>query len=513
MKKSLGIVCLVAAMSAVFIALIVLQMAYIKMAADLSEEQFRENVQYSLYRISRVLEENETSNFMAETLGSDLSKRDSVSINFFNNGESNGESEKLSSIMTFSQLKSSGEQSRVRVKPQVYLKSQSGKNTLNGTSHLLQKKMRERFNQERQFMDNVLLRLLGENYSRHISQRVDFGHIMEVVDKELLQRGIELPHAVAVYSGDGVEAFHSEGFVDDANDNTYMQALFVNDPYPTGNYMKLYFPTRGRYLYNVVRLILPSLMLSMILLATFVSSVVMISREKKLTQMRTDFMNNMTHELKTPVSSISLASQMLSDESVPKSPRMLAHLGNTIREETNRLTQQIDKVLQMSILERESSALKLKEIDVNELVHKITSNFSIKVESKGGEIVTNVDAEYPFIMADEVHFTNIIYNLMDNALKYTEATPHLEVATYDDEKNIYISVKDNGIGIKSEDQKRIFDKFFRVSTGNVHNVKGFGLGLAYVKKVVTDHNGTISCESEYGVGTKFTISVPKIEEN
>lgn len=507
MKKSLGILCLVSAMSAVFIALIVLQIAYIKMASDLSEEQFSENVRLCLYRISRLLEEEETSNFMSETLGSDLNSRDSVSINFFS-----GDSEKLSSLMTFTQLKSSGEESRVRVKPKVYLNSQSGKNTLNGTSYLIQKKLRDRFNQERQFLDNVLLRLLSENYSRHISLRVDFRHIMELVDKEMLQRSLDLPHEVAVYSGDGVEVFRSDGFVDNVAENTYVQALFVNDPYPTGNYIKLYFPTRGRYMYNIVRLILPSLMLSMILLATFASSIVMISREKKLTQMRTDFMNNMTHELKTPVSSISLASQMLSDESVPKSPRMLSHLGNTIREETNRLTQQIDKVLQMSILERESSALKLKEIDVNELVHKITSNFSIKVESKGGKISTNVDAEYPFVLADEVHFTNIIYNLMDNALKYTEDTPYLEVATYDDETNIYISVKDNGIGIKSEDQKRIFDKFFRVSTGNVHNVKGFGLGLAYVKKVVTDHKGTITCESEFGKGTKFTICVPKIEE-
>ncbi|MCQ2189515.1 MAG: HAMP domain-containing histidine kinase [Paludibacteraceae bacterium] len=507
MKKSLGIICLVAAMSVVFIALIVLQLAYIKMAADISEEQFSEDVRLCLFRISRVLEEEETTNFMTEMLGSDLLRRDSVPMSIFS-----GDSEKLSTIMTFSQLKSSGEESRVRVKPKVYLKSQSGKNTLNGTSHLFQKKMRDRFLQERQFLDNVLLRLLCENYSRHISQRVDFSHLMELVDREMLQRGLDLPHAVAIYSGDGVEVFRSENFSDDIAENTYAQALFVNDPYPTGNYMKVYFPSRGRYLYNTLRLILPSLMLSMILLATFVSSVVMISREKKLTQMRTDFMNNMTHELKTPVSSISLASQMLSDESVPKTPRMLSHLGNTIKEETNRLTQQIDKVLQMSILERESSALKLKEIDVNELVHKITSNFSIKVESKGGSIITNVDAEYPFVLADEVHFTNIIYNLMDNALKYTETTPHLEVSTYDDANFIYISVKDNGIGIKAEDQKRIFDKFFRVSTGNVHNVKGFGLGLAYVKKVVTDHKGTITCESEFGKGTKFTISVPKIEE-
>ena len=224
--------------------------------------------------------------------------------------------------------------------------------------------------------------------------------------------------------------------------------------------------------------------------------------------MRTDFMNNMTHELKTPVSSISLASQMLNDPSITKSSAMIQQLSGVIKDETKRLSQLIDKVLQMSIFEKESTALKLKEMDINELILNIAGNFAIKVESKGGSIETDLEADDPYACVDEVHFTNIIYNLMDNALKYSKEPLLLKIGTWNEKGKLMISIEDNGIGIKKNHLKRIFDKFYRIPTGSVHDVKGFGLGLAYVKKVVTDHKGTIRAESEPNIGTKFIISIP-----
>ena len=255
-------------------------------------------------------------------------------------------------------------------------------------------------------------------------------------------------------------------------------------------------------------LFLPSVFFILLLLFTFIFSMVIISRQKKLSEMRTDFMNNMTHELKTPVSTISLASQMLNDESITKSPRMIAQLSKTISEETKRLMQQIEKVLQMSIFEKESSALKLEEMDINDLILGIASVFSIKVEKTGGEIQTELDADEAVACVDEVHFTNIIYNLLDNAVKYSNGPLILWVKTWNERSRLLISIEDNGIGIKKNNLKRIFDKFYRVPTGSVHNVKGFGLGLAYVKKVVEDHKGRIWVESEYEKGTKFIMSIP-----
>jgi two-component system phosphate regulon sensor histidine kinase PhoR len=227
--------------------------------------------------------------------------------------------------------------------------------------------------------------------------------------------------------------------------------------------------------------------------------------------MKNDFVNNMTHEFKTPISSISLASQMLQDPSVGKTPQTLTHISNVIRDETKRLSFMVEKVLQMAIFEKDKSMLKLNEIKINNLIKEIAKNFSLKVTSKGGQITTNLKAEHDIALVDEVHFTNVVFNLMDNALKYCDKPLLLTIETWNEKDNLLISIEDNGIGIHKEDLKRIFEKFYRVSTGNLHNVKGFGLGLAYVKKIITEHRGTIKVESEINIGTKFTITIPTLK--
>lgn len=228
--------------------------------------------------------------------------------------------------------------------------------------------------------------------------------------------------------------------------------------------------------------------------------------------MKNDFINNMTHEFKTPISSISLASQMLQDEGVSKTPETLKYISNIIRDETKRLSLQVEKVLQMAMFERDKSVLKLTEMHINVLIQDIVKTFMLKVRGKGGQITMHLDAQNDFALIDEVHFTNVIYNLMDNALKYCDKPLLLEVYTDNDkEGNLLITIEDNGIGISKDDQKRIFDKFYRVSTGNLHNVKGFGMGLAYVKKMVTAHKGTIKVESELNIGTKFIINLPTLK--
>jgi len=227
--------------------------------------------------------------------------------------------------------------------------------------------------------------------------------------------------------------------------------------------------------------------------------------------MKNDFVNNMTHELKTPISTISLASQMLQDTGVGKTPETLKHISNVIRDETKRLSLQVEKVLQMAVFEKDKSMLKLNEIQINSLISDIISNFSLKVTSKGGKITSNLKAANDLALVDEVHFTNVIFNLMDNALKYCDKPLLLTIETWNEKDNLLISIEDNGIGINKEDLKRVFEKFYRVSTGNLHNVKGFGLGLAYVKKIINEHRGSIKVESEINIGTKFTITIPTLK--
>jgi two-component system phosphate regulon sensor histidine kinase PhoR len=218
----------------------------------------------------------------------------------------------------------------------------------------------------------------------------------------------------------------------------------------------------------------------------------------------------MTHEFKTPISTISLAAQMLNDPAVSKSPSMFQHISGVINDETKRLRLEVEKVLQMSMFDHDKATMKPKEIDMNALIEGVVNTFALKVERYNGKIESELLAEDPIVYADEMHITNVIFNLMDNAVKYKreDVDLHLNVKTWNEGKKLMIAVQDNGIGIKKENLKKIFERFYRVHTGNLHDVKGFGLGLAYVKKIITDHNGTIKAESELNVGTRFIIALP-----
>lgn len=227
--------------------------------------------------------------------------------------------------------------------------------------------------------------------------------------------------------------------------------------------------------------------------------------------MKNDFINNMTHEFKTPISTISLAAQMLNDDSVRKSPTMMQHISTVINDETKRLRFQVEKVLQMSMFDRQKATLKLQEVDANNVIANIVNTFKLKVEKYGGRINATLDAEDPIVNVDEMHFTNVIFNLLDNAVKYRrdDCPLDLNVATRNLPNNrIEITIQDNGIGMKKDDLKKIFEKFYRVSTGNRHDVKGFGLGLAYVHKMITELKGDIRAESEINKGSKFIITLP-----
>jgi signal transduction histidine kinase len=224
--------------------------------------------------------------------------------------------------------------------------------------------------------------------------------------------------------------------------------------------------------------------------------------------MKSDFVNNMTHEFKTPLASISLAAQMLHDGGVSKTPETLKHISGVIYDESRRLRFQVEKVLQMAMFDKDKANLKLELIDINEIIDNVCINFGIRIDTKQGELITEFKATESWVMADEVHITNAIYNLLDNALKYSPEKPRIVVKTWNEKNKLIFSVKDYGIGIKKEEIKRIFEKFYRVSTGNLHNVKGFGLGLAYVKKVIENHKGQIKVESQLDLSTEFIICLP-----
>lgn len=255
-------------------------------------------------------------------------------------------------------------------------------------------------------------------------------------------------------------------------------------------------------------MLFPSFILTLILILCSAFTIFIIFRQKKLSKIKNDFINNMTHEFKTPISTISLASQMLKDNSVETTQSFIDHIAKIINDESKRLTYQVEKVLQMAVFNEARMKLKLKPISVHKIIQNLLPNFTIRVEDRNGNMYQNLDASQDVIMADEVHVSNIISNLLDNAIKYCKDSPEISISTRNKDKGIVISITDNGIGISKEDQKMVFERFFRVHTGNVHNVKGFGLGLSYVKKVVDAHNGEVNVDSVLEKGSKFEVYLP-----
>ena len=347
-----------------------------------------------------------------------------------------------------------------------------------------------------------------------LKERVNFKILDQDLKAELMNNGINIPYHFKVCTQDGREVYRCPEYSDEGDEFTYNQVLFRNDPASRMGVVKVHFPDINSYIYSNVRFMIPSVVFTFILLITFIFTIVVVFRQKRYSEIKNDFINNMTHELKTPIASISLAAQMFNDETVTKNEKMTKHLVNVITEESKRLRFLVEKVLQMSMFDRKKASFKKKHLDLNELIETAANSFSLRVEHTGGKIYLDIGAVSSGMYVDEVHFQNVIFNLMDNAVKYRKPDKPLNVylKTWNDDQYLYFSVKDTGMGMKKESLKKIFDRFYRVHTGNVHDVKGFGLGLAYVKKVVDLHDGVIKVESEYGRGTKFTIKLPVIKD-
>ncbi|MEN8117607.1 MAG: HAMP domain-containing sensor histidine kinase [Bacteroidota bacterium] len=350
---------------------------------------------------------------------------------------------------------------------------------------------------------------------RPIQERVDTARLNQLLSAALAQTGIELDYKYAVTNatlGRKTIISGTPDYNSGRKKGESSQLLFQNDYAGSQpNYLNVYFPKRSGYLLKQTGLTtIPTIILTGLLIGIFVYTIMVIFRQKKLSNIKNDFINNMTHELKTPISTISLASQMLQDGSVSNTPSTIEHVSKVINQESKRLSFQVEKVLQMAVFNEGRLKLKLREFDLNKMVDNVTGNFELRVKNKNGTLQTDTSAQNSVVKGDEVHLTNVIFNLLDNAMKYSRENPEIKVTTQNRKEQVIISVEDNGIGIPKEHHTQIFDRFYRVPTGNVHDVKGFGLGLSYVKKIIDLHNGIIKIESAVNKGTKFSILFPPI---
>ena len=502
-----------------FLGLLYLQFSYVEEMVKMKKEQFDESVSRSLYQASRNIEMNETRSYLEKDVNATERRafsQDSVMVDGLDG--SIRHSHQFAVAADDGTVYSSFQLKTFEMKPASVPKAmilRKDKNSLADAAKTMQEIVRNRYVYQKALLDEVVYNILYTASDKPLKERLNFRMLDNDIRNELLNNGINIPYHLTVSTTDGREVYRCPDYTEEGLEYSYTQLLFNNDPQSKKGVVKIHFPDMSSYIFSSVRFMIPSLIFTFVLLVTFVFTIVVIFRQKRYTEIKNDFINNMTHELKTPIASISLAAQMMNDDTVTKSEQMTKHLGGIITDESKRLRFLVEKVLQMSMFDKKSVVFKKKELDLNEMVENIASTFSLRVEHTGGKIYTQIEAVDSAIYVDEVHFQNAITNLMDNAVKYRKPEKPLDVyiRTWNDHNHLLLSIRDTGQGIKKENIKKIFDKFYRVHTGNKHDVKGFGLGLAYVKKVIDLHQGDIKCESDLGKGTKFTISLPIIKEN
>ena len=363
-------------------------------------------------------------------------------------------------------------------------------------------------------MDEVIRQLNGEvmQTATHPATAFNFQELDSLIVEELLVNGIDLHPDVGLYDGaQGSFLYSSNPSKEDRLElSPYRYNFQPIGVVSSGQYfIILHFSDTDLFLQRNTKLYTyMSLFLILVVAVMFFISLRTMAIQRKLDQMKTEFINNMTHEIKTPISTISLACEMLQDETISQDADSRGNFIGIIADENQRMRVLVETILQSAKMANKNFTINLKQTDVNAIVNKVKQSFKLTLANRGGSITTLLEAEPSSILSDELHLTNLVYNLVDNGIKYSTDAPHITVSTAIEGENFILKVKDEGIGISKADQKHVFEKFYRVSTGNVHNVKGFGIGLNYVAQVVRLHHGHITLDSEPGHGSTFTVSLP-----
>ncbi len=356
-----------------------------------------------------------------------------------------------------------------------------------------------------------------------LQERITRDLLDSLLNLELMSRGIDIPYHFDVVGFKNNQADYvfetklgesAQILPQTLAKAKYATMLFPNDIRPQNNHLMVNFPNEQSFMLKKMWSILASAFLFIgIVIFCFTFAVNTILKQKKMSDMTKDFINNMTHEFKTPIATVSLACQAMQDPDIQQLPNQMNRYMGMIREENDRLGQQVEKVLQIARLDREDFKLNITEVDVHQSIKKAIRNIQIQVEKRGGILNTNFQATEAHIQADEMHLTNMIINLLDNANKYSPESPEIMVQTQSNDRGVKVMISDKGQGISKEMLNKVFDKFYRVPTGNVHNVKGFGLGLSYVKTMVDAHQGEIQVKSEPTKGSTFTLFFPYLAQS
>ena len=500
---------LIALMSIALLGLVVFQTYWIQETVEANRQRFEQNVYEALNTVVHQLEQKEALLFAYQSFGPSSLRLDTSQL--YSSRAVRGSQQQS---ITFDER---GRPVRQRIEFRMSVSRPPGSPPVitmrpdipSGVSERAVQEQMRKLEQKAGMFEQALQRLI--NGDRPLATRINPKQLRSLLNEALADRGITLPYQYAVVDTrhDSVLMASTANFFQKYDAEAEV-ALFPNDFMPSHTFLTLEFPDQNWYLLRQIWMtLLSSVVFTGIVVFCFAYAISTIFRQKKLSDMKNDFINNMTHELKTPISTVALAVEALQDEQVAREPSFLKRYLGIIREENMRLGSQVEKVLQIASLDKKDYQLKLESVDTHALIHKVADHLSPAIEQRDGTLTLDLKAESPMIEADPHHLANIVTNLVDNANKYSPEQPTVTIRTRTASDGIWIEVADQGLGMRKEVTANVFDKFYRAPTGNRHDVKGFGLGLSYVKSMVEAHGGRVSVQSKLGEGSTFRVFLPR----
>lgn len=516
-RQNLTLITILVSMA--LIGLIAVQIFWIRNAVQLKEDEFNRNVHEALDKLVVHLEKSSAAAKIRKKVKFHKQVATEKSItNLFSGDSISGKTGKEKIVVKI--LEELSIDSNGVVTTSIKENQYEGDSTHNLTGYPsqvpesgsdLEKLKMELIENRAAMFNDIFDELVSINIYKDYKPSIDSLLLDSILQSELHEKGItaDYVYKIVALERSDLKQFENTSVAQDTSTKVFKVNLSPNNIFVKPVYLTLHFPREKNYLMKTMWLMLAaSGLVILVLIGSFYYTISTIHRQKRYSQVKNDFIGNMTHEFKTPISTIALAGEMLSDSTVKKTPEKVDRFVRMIQDENKRLGVLVESILQTAVLDKGDFKLKRTDFDLHEVISSAMEKVQLQVEQKKGQLRAFLEAKESLLHADRVHITNIVYNLLDNALKYSKEVPDITIATQNVDKGILLSVQDNGIGISKENQKKVFEQFYRVSSGNVHNVRGFGLGLSYVKAIVQKHGGEITLDSELGKGSTFKVYLP-----
>ncbi|MFZ4740552.1 MAG: sensor histidine kinase [Bacteroidales bacterium] len=503
------------------IVIIGFQIKWISNAYQLKKEQFDRTTIEAMNKAVEKLSNRDVITFITSTIDNCRDLNDSIldnvdnftdtlvqSLNFFDISEKRNHKSEDDKIKIVIKTDCCSKKTNADSLPQNFTTKTIIK-FIDKADTLLPKQKRDKKDNFLKIVDQMVMEYTNRNTP--VLQRIDKKELSKLLNQEFKNKNINLPFEFKIISNPAEvdDTTKADSFAKNYRNETYKVNLFPNDIINKPDYLLIRFNGKNNYIIGTMWIMLiASFLFSFVILTTFIYTILYIIKQKKLSDIKTDFINNMTHEFKTPIATISLASDAIINEKVINDKTQIEDFIRIIKEENHRMNTHVEHVLQMALFEKKEFNLKPEDIDLHLLLMDAISKIRLQLENRDGKIITDFIDKTIILNGDFNHLLNVFINILENAIKYTEVSPIINIKTMIYQQKVIVSISDNGIGISKEHLSKIFEKFYRIAKGNVHNVKGFGLGLSYVKAMVMAHNGNIKVKSELGKGSCFEVILP-----